>query len=83
MLYFLTPVFYRAELIGNTNIPVIGSLLRYNPFGAFVEIVRKPLVDGQLPPAEVFGYAALITGVSLVTALVTLHSKERTLIFHM
>ena len=80
VLFYLTPVFYPPDLIGNSYVQ---TCLRYNPFAALVSIVREPLVYNILPPLETYVYASAVTATAVFAAVWLLAKCERTLIFHM
>lgn len=80
LLYFLSGVFYPIKQI---KMPLAKEIIRYNPLCAFVDIIRDPLVGCQFPSASTFAYATVVTIASLCAAVWMLHSRERTLIFHM
>jgi lipopolysaccharide transport system permease protein len=80
VLFYLTPVFYPSDSITN---PSLKAILRFNPFGALVSIVREPLVYNTLAPMENYLYAVVVTAVALLVAVRFLAKHERTLIFHL
>jgi lipopolysaccharide transport system permease protein len=61
IVFFVTPIMWKPELLKNH-----AYVANWNPFYAFIEIVRAPLL-GQLPPAHTYATVAVVT---IVNALV-------------
>ena len=80
MLFYLTPVFYPIDMV---RIPLVQTCLRYNPFAAFISIVREPLINNTLPPLESYLFAIFVTVLAVFLAVRLLAKRERTLIFHL
>jgi lipopolysaccharide transport system permease protein len=79
-LFYLTPVVYRADLLTDSR---LANLLRWNPFVPFLELVRRPLLDGTVPDAALFARACLIVAAAVSVAVLALARLERRLIFHL
>jgi ABC-type polysaccharide/polyol phosphate export permease len=80
ILFYLTPVFYPPDLIQNE---VFQAIIRYNPLGAFVNIIRDPLVYSRLPTLETSLFAAVCTVLTTCWALHTLRTQEKKVIFYL
>jgi len=80
ILYYLTPVFYAPELIAS---PAVRKILNYNPLGAFVSIVRDPLVYSRVATLEHFLLAGMTATVCMIMAVWMLVKRERTIVFHL
>lgn len=80
IVYYLTPIFYPPELINST---IVQTILKYNPLGVYVSIVRDPLVYSRFPPVGDLLYACVATAVCVLLAIRALVKYERTLIFHL
>jgi lipopolysaccharide transport system permease protein len=80
VLFFLTPIVYPVEMIVDRGLTI---LLSINPVVAFLEIVRTPLLDGQVPPAWAFAKALVITVTSVGAAVTATALFEKKLIFRL
>lgn len=80
LMFFMTPIIYGRELFDNRQMPY---LVDWNPIAAFIEVIREPLVKGEVPGwgtyATVFGVTAGLT----VVACLTIHKLSRRVIFQM
>jgi ABC-type polysaccharide/polyol phosphate export permease len=82
VLFYLTPIMYPAKVL--LDQPPIGPLLyKLNPLVPFLELLRKPLKDGQVPELTTYLIAAAIVVVTAAVAGVVLRSQERKVIFHL
>jgi lipopolysaccharide transport system permease protein len=80
ILFYLTPVMYKADMLQNRG---IGFLLWLNPLVPFLDLLRKPTVYCQTPDLMTYLLAFGITVVAGAAAGLALRSQERQLIFHM
>lgn len=80
ILFFLTPVFYPVSMIVDRGLT---PLLTYNPIVAFLEIIRSPLLYGQIPSAWALLKALTITAVSATAAVATMAWLQRKLIYRL
>jgi homopolymeric O-antigen transport system permease protein len=78
ILFYLTPIFYRPELLYERG---LGFLVRWNPAAALVECVRRPLLEGEIPPASYFGLALAVALGSFSLAAWTMKKLERRVVF--
>ncbi len=80
LLFFLTPIIYGREVFDKREMP---QVVDWNPIAAFIEVIREPLVKGEVPGwgtyATVFGVTAALLGV----AFLTIHKLSRRVIFQM
>ena len=79
MLMYLTPIIYPLELLRERG--RLSLVVHLNPFTAIVEMVRGPLLSGELPT-----WGTVLTAVGCVAAAgllawVCLRKVERTLVF--
>lgn len=76
LMFFLTPVFWNptAVLAGRAH------LVRFNPFAAYIEIVRAPLM-GAMATREAVAIALVTTGLLLVAAIVAFTLARKRLVF--
>jgi ABC-type polysaccharide/polyol phosphate export permease len=54
-----------------------------NPVMPFLQMLREPLLTGQLPPLAVYARALLMVTLFAGAAVAALRSQERRLIFHL
>ena len=80
VLFFLTPIFYPVSMIVDRGLTI---LLQVNPIVAFLEIIRTPLLNGEIPPAWAFAKAGIITVVSATMAVGTMAWLQRKLIYRL
>jgi lipopolysaccharide transport system permease protein len=80
LLFYLTPVFYPADL---AKTHPCASLLTLNPFAQFIELVRAPILHGGFPSIASYSVVLATTATLLGLAIYMLHRYERRLIFHL
>ncbi len=80
ILFFLTPIFYPVSMIVDRGLTL---LLTLNPIVAFLEIIRSPLLAGQVPPVWAFMKAAIIAAASAMIAFGTMAWLQRKLIYRL
>jgi len=73
-LFFITPIMFPASFLPD-------FLYIYNPFYYLLEMVRFPLVQGQLPDLGMTGIACALTLVTFVAGLWVLNRKQNAIIF--
>jgi ABC-type polysaccharide/polyol phosphate export permease len=79
ILFYLTPVMYPPALLQDRG--RVTWILNMNPLSYFLELVRLPLLHGELPPLRVYLVA---TGTIVVLGLLAvwlLRKLEKTLVF--
>jgi len=57
--------------------------LTVNPVMPFLQMLREPLLTGQLPPLSVYARALVMVMLFAGIAVAALRSQERRLIFHL
>jgi len=82
ILFYLTPVMYPAKLLLEKG-ENVGFFLYFNPLVPFLELLRNPLVDSEVPNLTTYLIAAAIVLVSSTAATLALRSQERQVIFHL
>lgn len=80
ILFYLTPIIYPAEMLRQRG---AGWIIDVNPLAAFLELIRRPILDGQLPSLAAFSVAAATALAAATLAAATLARVERRLIFHL
>jgi homopolymeric O-antigen transport system permease protein len=81
ILFYLTPIMYRPEKLN-----LGGSLLRIfnlNPLTIMLEMLREPILAGQLPSLYTYALGASVTALATVAAILTLVRFERRIIFYL
>jgi len=72
-LFFLTPVFWRVESLS----PEVRSLLMFNPFAVYLEIIRQPLLGQSPPEALIFASAGMLLLAMVCFAIVFTFSRRK------
>jgi lipopolysaccharide transport system permease protein len=80
VLFYSTPVIYPAEMLDRSR---LGSLLIVNPLMPFLQMLRDPILTGQLPSISVYVRALVFVALFAGAAAVALRSQERRLIFNL
>ena len=80
ILFYATPIIYRPDLLQERG---LGWLVDYNPLVAVLEIVRAPVIDGQIPSLGTYGVAGGLTALAVGAAAWMLARWQRTLIYHL
>jgi lipopolysaccharide transport system permease protein len=80
VLFYLTPIFYNADLLGQSH---LAELLRWNPVVPFLDLIRKPLLHHTAPSMLLYAKACTIVLMAMGTAAFALSRMERRLIFHL
>ena len=78
ILFYLTPIIYPESLLKSHH---MGWVADYNPVRALIEIVRKPILEGQLPTAPTWIMAVLTAAGLAALAGLTLARLQKRLIF--
>lgn len=80
MLFYATPIIYRADQLQKNG---LGWLVHANPLVSLLELVRQPILLGQVPTLGTFAVAATTVMVTLLAAAWTLARLQRRLIFYL
>lgn len=80
MLFYATPIIYPAERLQESN---LGWLLTLNPLVSLLELVRQPILLGEVPTFSTFAIAITTVVVTLLAAAWTLARLQRRLIFYL
>jgi lipopolysaccharide transport system permease protein len=78
ILFYMTPIIYPETLLRNKN---LGWVADYNPVRALIDLVRKPILDGELPTAPTWIIASLTAVLLSTAASLTLARLQKRLIF--
>ncbi len=79
-LFYMTPIFYRAQMLRDRG---IGWIVDANPLAACLEMLRKPILEGQAPSMAATAYACSFVLVMATIASLTLAKVEKRLIFYL
>lgn len=80
ILFYLTPIIYSIDLLEQRN---VGWLVGLNPMAAFLELIRAPILQGQLPSLHAIVLASGFTALVTVAATTILARMERRMIFYL
>lgn len=79
IVFYLTPIMYSATDFPNRN--RFSTVLALNPVQSLLEMIRQPLLHGQMPTAFNIGMSVACAVVAGVTAVLLLRRLERSLVF--
>lgn len=80
VLFYATPVIYPRAMLAEHR---LGWLFHYNPLALFLELIRKPLVDGIWPESATWMAATWTTAAVFVLAVGTLAACQRRLVLYL
>jgi lipopolysaccharide transport system permease protein len=78
ILFYLTPIIYPESLLKKHE---MGWVADYNPVRALVDLIRKPILEGQLPAAPTWIMAGLTAALLATAASLILARYQKRLIF--
>ncbi len=79
-LFYLTPVMYPRRLLADRG---MDWLVNWNPLAAFLDLLRFPILEGQLAPPMAYVTAVGMVAVLLAAAIAMLIRVERRLVFYL
>jgi lipopolysaccharide transport system permease protein len=77
-LFFLTPIMYPAKMLQARG---VGWLVDFNPLAHLLDLIRQPLLDGQMPSLHCYAVSIGFVLVLSCCAIWALSRLERRLIF--
>ncbi len=80
LMFFLTPITYPPEVLEKAG---VGFIITLNPVNLFMDLVRAPLLTGQLPPLETYAITTGVTAMFVGLALGTSAWLQKRVIFHL
>lgn len=80
ILFYLTPIMYPAKVLAERRME---WLVKYNPLAAFLDLLRVPILDGQVPTWTAYATAFGVVATLLGMATFALNRLERRLIFYL
>jgi len=81
MLFYATPVMIRPEFFLHRRL--VSWFVYLNPLAAFLELIRQPLLEGQMPSQWAWGMAASATLLAVGAAALALRLFEKRMIFYL
>jgi ABC-type polysaccharide/polyol phosphate export permease len=78
LLMFITPIFWTHQNLGG----LLGILYHWNPLTHYIDIVRRPIVEG-IVPWNSWAVTLPLTALLVAAALVTLGKFNRQLVFQL
>ena len=81
IMFYVTPILYKPEALGHGRLARLVGLL--NPLASLLELIRKPLLEGQLPSTGAVGISALTGLVAVGAAWLALRRFEKRMIFYL
>ncbi|MBI2824264.1 MAG: ABC transporter permease [Planctomycetia bacterium] len=80
VLFYVTPVMYPADVLRERK---LSWVVTFNPFSAFLELVRLPMVEARFPPLSSYAVALATTVLVAAGAFLLLSRYERRMIFYL
>lgn len=80
VLFYMSPIIYKPEMLRERG---LGWLVDWNPMTAIIEMVRAPILYGQIPSAQIMLTACLTVLVFVSAAALVLNRVQRDLIFRL
>lgn len=81
ILFYATPIIYYPSDLGNGRLNWL--VTHCNPLVPFLQLLRDPILHGQVPPLEVYGLACLMVALLGGAAATVCARLQRQLIFHL
>jgi lipopolysaccharide transport system permease protein len=84
VMFYVTPIIYPPELL-TTRLEKVHMewVVNLNPFAVLLEMVRAPLLEGQLPSPTIIAVGSLIGLLSVGAASLALLRFEKRMIFYL
>ncbi len=80
MLFYLTPIMYPADMLTKRR---FGWIVHFNPAVAFLEVLRRPILYGELPSLLAIAVVGVTVLSALVAAILCLRWAQDRIIFHL
>jgi ABC-type polysaccharide/polyol phosphate export permease len=80
ILFYMTPIFYNADLLRGTR---VGIVLHFNPFIPFLDLLRQPILHGVVCSPMTYAKACGTVTVTMILSGIALARLERRLIFRL
>lgn len=84
VMFYVTPIIYPPSLLLSKLEKMNAAwLVNLNPFAVLLELIRQPLLHGQMPSWTICGLSSLIALVTVSVASLVLWRYEKRLIFYL
>ena len=84
IMFYLTPIMYKPDwLLDKLEKVHLQWLMNLNPFAVLLGLIRRPLLEGQVPSLTQASHGALIGLVAVVAAALLLRRFEKRMIFYL
>src|SRR5262245_56635525 len=80
ILLYLSPILYERTILEAGGLTWLAD---YNPIAAFLDLIRRPILEGELPSLHAYVIACSTLAVVTGGAVLTLARCQRRLIFHL
>jgi ABC-type polysaccharide/polyol phosphate export permease len=80
-LFYLTPILYPPETLSNQ--PALATIIALNPLVPLLNILRDPIVFGQVSSSETYAFALATVFLTVGMACLALRRMQGRLIFHL
>jgi lipopolysaccharide transport system permease protein len=80
ILFYLTPIMYPSQVLASSR---VGWILALHPVVPFLEVIRKPVLEGQPAPLACYISAAGLTLLVGVIAALTLSWQQRRVVHYL
>jgi lipopolysaccharide transport system permease protein len=80
MVFFLTPIVYPVSMIADRGLSILLSL---NPIVSYLEVIRTPMLTGEIPPLWAFEKALIVAALFASLAIAAMAWLEKRLIFRL
>lgn len=79
-MWFVSPIYFEAKIFRGSD---LHGLVDYNPIYHLLEIIRAPLLRGEWPTLENYGYCLATTLILIFTAWLVGRKAEKKVIFYL
>ena len=79
--FYVTPIMYPPEMLMGRRL--VSWFVRLNPLAAFLELIRKPLLEGSFPRHGPLAWPASARSLPSLSPMLALKRFEKRLIFYL
>ena len=80
ILFYATPIIWPAKMMQERG---LGWLVDFNPMASLLGLLRRPILDGQMPEMQTYVISGVTVFVACALALTALTTLQRRVIFHL
>lgn len=77
-LFYMTPIIYPPDILQSRG---LGWLISLNPISSVLELIRQPVLYGELPSLNAVVTSIILVGVLFCTASLALYKLQKQLVF--